>query len=70
MQNLNMDTIQIQVKFPPILLLMLFKMMIPMLDAIDSYEFADLVIVRTEVGITLKWTEEDSGHSWKYGLLF
>ena len=31
---------------------------------IESYEFADLVIVRTEVGITLKWTEEDSGHSW------
>lgn len=31
---------------------------------IESYEFADLVIVRTEGGITLKWTEEDNGQSW------
>ena len=31
---------------------------------IESYEFADLVIVPTEGGITLKWTEEDTGHSW------
>ena len=62
MQNLNMDTIQIQVKVSE------SDFVVDVIQdddsesfPIESYEFADLVIVRTEVGITLKWTEEDSG---------